>query len=201
MRMTIFIEGAASGPDSKYLQVRCREAFHRLFAKCGLLQQPSLRACGGRGNTFKLFTVAHANAATDDFVALLIDSEEPVLEIERTWAHLKGRDNWDKPKGASDDQVMMMTTCMESWIASDRKALCEHYGANLHENSLPNLFEMETRDRHVVQNALEHATRDCKNRYEKGKRSFDVLGTLNPNELKKHLPSFERCERLLQAHL
>jgi hypothetical protein len=198
---TVFIEGAATGPDSKYLQVRCREGFHKLFAKCVLPRQPALRACGGRGNAYKLFTTAHANAAARDFVALLVDSEDPVADIKKTWAHLKQRDSWKTPDGATDEQVLLMTTCMETWIASDRQALRSHYGAKLQENALPALHDVESRDRHAVQDALVTATRNCKNGYQKGKRSFEVLEVLEPKELKKHLPSFARCEKILKDKL
>jgi hypothetical protein len=90
---------------------------------------------------------------------------------------------------------------METWIASDREALRRHYGANLQETALPALHGMESRNRHAVQDSLAHATRNCKNAYEKGKRSFEVLEQLRPEELRKHLPSFVRCEQILKDKL
>jgi hypothetical protein len=54
------------------------------LAKCDLPRQPALKAGGGRGNTYKLFSTAHKYSAADDYVALLIDSEDPVADIERT---------------------------------------------------------------------------------------------------------------------
>ncbi|MEX1027070.1 MAG: DUF4276 family protein [Candidatus Paceibacterota bacterium] len=201
MSATIFIEGGATGPDSKFLTVRCREGFHKLLAKCDLARQPALKACGGRGNTYKLYATAHKYAAAGDYVALLVDSEDPVADIEKPWEHLKQRDNWDKPANADDDQVLLMTTCMETWIAADREALSSHYGANLQVNALPALHDMESRDRHAVQDAIAHATRSCKNAYEKGKRSFEVLEQLRPSELRRHLPSFVRCEKILKDKL
>jgi hypothetical protein len=162
---------------------------------------PQLVACGGRGTAFRDFSNAHAHAHTSDYVALLVDSEEPMAEIVQTWSHLKGRDNWDPPHGADDEQVLMMTTCMETWIAADRGTLREHYGVHLRENALPALHDMESRDRHAVQEAFQQATRDCTNAYQKGKRSFEVLEKLDPAELRQHLPSFVRCERVLNAKL
>ena len=200
MSATIFIEGAATDPDSKYLQVRCREGFRKLLEKCGFTgRMPQTVACGSRGAAFRDFSIAHANSKAANYVALLVDSEEPVADIEKTWTHLKARDHWDKPKGASDTQVLLMTTCMESWIASNRQALHKHYGANLQENALPGLHSMESCDRHAVQDGLAHATRNCKNAYSKGKRSFEVLEQLRPDELRKHLPSFVRFERVLKT--
>ncbi len=132
---------------------------------------------------------------------MLVDSEEPVADAEKPWAHLKKRDGWDRPDGATDAQALLMTTCMETWIATDRAALRDHYGAKLQESALPNLTAIESRDSHEIHDALAHATRDCKNRYQKGKRSFEALKAVRPEELRKHLPSFQRFERVLDAHL
>jgi len=54
-----------------------------------------------------------------------------------------------------------------------------------------------------VKVTLYNATRDCgRDRgYEKGKRSFELLGRLNPAELRKHLPHFVRLCEMLSAKL
>jgi Domain of unknown function (DUF4276) len=198
----LFVEGAAAGPDSKLLQSRCREGFRKLLEKSGFTRRmPHIVACGSRGATFSDFCTAHSNAASGAFVAMLIDSEDPVADVEDTWTHLQARDGWARPAGATDEQVLMMTTCMETWIVSDRPTLRSHYGAQLQESALPPLQDMESRRRHTVQDALQHATRSCKNAYQKGKRSFEILGKLTPVELRPHLPSFSRCERILGQKL
>ena len=132
---------------------------------------------------------------------MLIDSEDPMADIETTWTHLEGRDGWKKPAGTDDEQVLMMTTCMETWIVADRVALKSHYGRNLQESGLPAIVDLESRLRDVVQNAFVHATRNCGNRYEKGKRSFQVLAELTPHTLSAHLPSFVRAKRILSEKL
>jgi hypothetical protein len=195
----IYLEG---GGDSKELHARCREGFRRLFEKCGFGgRMPRLVACGCREAAFDDFSTAHANAGEGDYVAMLVDSEEPVADVEQTWAHLKQRDDWNQPDGADDDQVLLMTTCMETWITSDREALRLHYGASLRENALPDLSNMERRARDVVQHALVQATQTCKNRYAKGKKSFEILARLDPAVLREHLPSFVRCVRVLEDNL
>jgi hypothetical protein len=195
----IYIEG---GGDSKELNARCRQGFRRLLQSAGFTgRMPRLVACGGRGAAFTDFSTAHANRCAGDYIALLVDSEDPVADTEQPWAHLKVRDNWDKPAGAHDKQVLLMTTCMETWIVSDRQALQDHYANDLQENALPDLHDMESRARDAVQNALVHATRMCKNAYQKGKRSFEILALLDPRELRKHLPSFVRCVRVLEEKL
>ena len=199
MSARIYLEG---GGDSKELHARCREGFRRLLEKCGFDgRMTRLVACGGREATFDDFSTAHSNAADGDYVAMLVDSEDPIADIERTWAHLNQRDGWDQPEGTEDEQVLLMTTCMETWITSDREALRYHYGAGLRENALPDLNDMESRARGAVQDALAQATQTCKNRYAKGKRSFEILARLNPALLRQHLPSFVRCVRVLEDNL
>ena len=131
---------------------------------------------------------------------MLIDSEDPVSDPERTWQHLKSRDGWDKPDGASDEQVLFMTTCMETWIVADRITLKACYGHKLQENALPPLESLENRSRNEVHEKLVHATRNCSNAYRKGKRSFEVLELLSPDTLKS-LPSFARAFRILADRL
>lgn len=131
----------------------------------------------------------------------MIDSEEPMEDIEKTWRHLVGRDGWTQPPGAEDDQVFLVTTCMETWIVCDVETLKRHYGTDLQTSALPNRKRLEQRGRAEVQSALEHATRNCSNAYAKGRRSFEVLGGLQAATLAEHLPSFERMRRILDEKL
>jgi hypothetical protein len=162
---------------------------------------PQLIACGGRNAAFKDFSTAHFSAAKTDYVAMIVDSEYPVKDMDKTWVHLKERDGWDQPIGTTDDQVLLMVTCMETWIATDRPVLKKHYGSQLKEDALPPLIDLEERDRKSVHDSLCRATSECKNTYEKGKRSFEVIGLLNPSELRKYLKSFERLEKTLKNKL
>jgi hypothetical protein len=133
---TIFLEGG--GDHSKELQIRCREGFRKLLDCCGFEgRMPRLYACGGRKSTFEDFQTGHAAKGRHDYVAMLIDSEEPVLDEDAPWSHLKRIDDWDKPPGATDDQALLMTTCMETWIVTDWAALVSHYGKPLQSSALP----------------------------------------------------------------
>jgi len=192
----IFIEGGGSSED---LRGRCREGFRKLLGKCGLSLNIRLKARGGRGATFDAFRTAHGAKKPGEYVAMLIDSEDPVASIDKPWQHLEKRthDNWTAPAAATDDQVLLMTTCMETWIVSDRAALREHYQDCLQESALPPVEKLESRDRGSVQDLLAHATRDCSNAYRKGKRSFEVLAKLDPATMEKHLPSFRRMRSIL----
>jgi hypothetical protein len=198
-KATIFMEG---GGDSKELRIRCRLGFQKLLKRCGFVgRMPHLVARGPRSAAYQSFVRAHKNAKTGTFIALLVDSEDPVADVESPWAHLFARDSWTKPHGAEDDQVLLMTTCMETWIVSDQETLRAHYGSRLQESALPSLVDLEFRSRGSVQNALAHATRKCSNHYQKGKRSFTILGKLIPNTLVTHLPSFTRARRILEGKL
>jgi hypothetical protein len=194
----IYLEG---GGDSKELHVRCREGFRKLLESCGFQgRMPRLVACGNRNSAFGDFAVAH-NGRAADFIAMLIDSEHLVSDVEETWRHLQLHDQWMHLTGADNEQVLFMTTCMETWLISDRTALRDYFGGRLQDSALPPLEGLETRDRHDVQGKLVHATRDCLNAYVKGKRSFELLGKLAPDTLRLYLPSFFRIYRILNKRL
>lgn len=200
----IYLEGGAKGRDSKLLTIACQKAFHRLLDRMGFTgKKPKLVACGGRGAVYDRFCTAH-KAGTSNYVAMWIDSEEPITSIDDAWKHLANVTTvpvWEQPEGAYDDQVLFMTTCMETWILSDPKTLRTYYGVSLQENTLPPLNQLEQRARHDVQGKLMDATRNCKNAYSKGKQSYLILGELDPDVLKKHLPSFARVQKILDEKL
>jgi hypothetical protein len=199
---TIFLEGAARGPGSKEQQIRCREAFHKLLEACDFKKRmPRLKSCGPRDKAFDDFKTALARKTSSDYIGLWIDSEDPVKDLEATWEHLRFRDGWSRPPGALDEQVLFMTTCMESLIVADRATLQKHYGAKLQTLALPPLTNLEHQSRQDVQKKLEHATRNCTSSYTKGDRSFKILAELQPSTLARHLPSFVRTIRILDESL
>ncbi len=204
MSAYLYLEGGGTGAGSKYLSLRCQEGFHKLLERMGFIgRKPRLVACGGRGVVYDRFVIEHS-ARVAAYVAMWIDSEEPMINPEAAWEHLQNVatvPRWQRPGGARDDQVLFMTTCMETWILADRDALSDHYGSKLQESALPPLVDLEKRERHDVQDKLEHATRNCTNSYAKGKRSFEVLSRLTPAVPEQHLPSFVRVRRILNAHL
>lgn len=199
VNVTVYVEG---GGDSKELHIRCREGFRKLLERSGFGgRMPRLVACGSRSQAYESFCTAHRNANRGGIALMLIDSEDPMTDIETTWTHLKRRDGWKRPDGADDKQVLMMTTCMETWIIADRAVLKSFYGQNLQESGLPFVANLESRPRDAIQGALAHATRNCGNKYEKGKRSFRILAELTPDTLSAHLPSFARTKRILGEKL
>jgi hypothetical protein len=163
---------------------------------------PATKACGGRGAAYDDFKTALRGAATTgEYPVLLVDSEAPVNNAP--WQHLHARDGWERPAGAEEDQVQLMVQCMETWCVADRETLREFFGHTFQESALTPLDSLEARTKESVQEALAKATRDCGRQrvYEKGKRSFELLGRLNPVELRKHLPHFVRLCQMLDARL
>lgn len=198
MRAYIYIEG---GGDSKGLHVRCRQGFRQLLERCGFSRRmPRLVACGSRSAAYGDFKTAHESNKAE-YVAMLIDSEKPVSNPEETWDHLRNCERWERPDGADDEQVLFMTTCMETWIVADRDTLRQHYGSSLQESALPSLISLEQSNRQDIQEGLKHATRNCSNAYQKGKRSFEILGKLEPETMESHLPAFQRAKRILNEKL
>ena len=204
----IFAEG---GGDSKELISRCREGFHKLLENSGFAgRQPRIIPCGSRDNAYDNFKTAYEQGKTT-YVALLVDSEDPVADLNKPWEHLHNRDNkWGRPKDAkgdeaTDDQVFLMTTCMETWIVADRDGLKRYFDPLNKElirlNSLPSTANLETKQRHDILNALEIATKDCSNCYMKNKRSFKALANADPVILRKLLPAFDRMLRILNEKL
>lgn len=204
MRKRLIMEGGSRGANSKYLQIKARKAVHRFLERCGYAgRQPAVDLMGGRRAVYETFVIRHANARVGEYVALWVDSEDPVADMEKPWDHLEQRkdDGWNRPAGATDEQALLMVTCMETWIACDRDALSSHYGSKLKANKLPPLVTMESRQRHDVQDAIYEATDGCKNVYAKGEHSFGAVAELSPGELEKHLPSFKRFKRILDKTL
>ena len=198
MSVRIFVEGGGTEQGN----FACRKGFRELFLKCGFQGRlPSIVACGSRNAAYDRFRNALARASRDDIVMLLVDSEDPVADIDRTWQHLQRRDGWQRPHNAENEDVLFMTTCMETWIVADHNALREHFGPSMQPGALPPMDELERRSRQDVLRRLEHATRDCPATYAKGPKSFAVLGMLNPNTLTQCLPSFSRARRILNGRL
>ena len=203
----IYVEG---GGDSKEEKIRCRQGFRKLLEKSGFAgQMPGITACGGRESVYQAFcTAISARGRQDLYPILLVDSEDPVQNADddpdspAAWTHLESRDGWARPNRVNPDQAQLMVTCMETWIMADRDALKSVFGAALQQNALLSLDSLEGRNRHEVQDALEHATRNCgwDRAYRKGRRSFQVLERLSPAVLASHLTHFRRLKRTLEQY-
>lgn len=187
MSIELYVEG---GGDRRDRRAQCREAFRNLIERAGFTgRMPRIIACGSRNNAYDLFKTALLDGSA--VAMLLVDSEEPVASAP--WEHVQRHDGWTRPAGAADDHVQLMVTCMETWLLADRAALRTVFGSCLQESALLPITDLEDQRREEAQDSLARATRLCgKDRvYTKGRRSFQVLAEVNPNQIRV-LPYFQR---------
>ena len=154
---------------------------------------PRIVASGGRMKAFKDFRTALKKAGAEDFIVLLVDSEDSV-GAEGSWAYLKRRDNWDKPVAATDKNAHLMVQCMESWFLADQDELAALFGDEFHPKALPARPEVEDIPKKDVLNGLKAATRNCgkKGKYDKGQHSFRILARLAPAKVTASSPHAKR---------
>ena len=198
MKVRVYVEG---GGDESKSESKCREGFRTFFDKTGLTgRMPRIVACGGRQQTYKRFRTALANAAPDKFIVLLVDSEDPVAEGAGPWAHLKNRDNWDRPAGAEDDNAHLMAQCMEAWFFADKDSLAKYFGAGFNRNALSGRPDIENIPKADLERNLKAATRQCKPKgeYRKGRHSFAVLAALDPAKVTAAAPHAKRLVNTLR---
>ena len=205
MSVTVYVEG---GGDSAQLKAQCRKGFRELLDKAGFGGRlPRVVPCGSRNQAFRNFERALRDGV--GYPILLVDSEDPVAEADRSdanpsgaWRHLSRRDDWTRPSGAEDDQAQLMVTTMETWLLADRQALIAYFPAMNASALPPDADDLESRRKPDVTVALRNATQSSsKGRYHKGKHSFDLLGKVQPEELKRRLPHFRRFVETLGARL
>ena len=140
-------------------------------------KMPRIVICGPRNNAFDRFRTAHANG---EVAMLLVDAEKPVTAVG-PWEHLKGRDNWDRPAGTTNQQCQLMVQVMETWFLADVNTLESYYGQGFRRQALPQNPNIEDVPKLDLENRLNQATRDTqKGPYSKGKHSYEILERLDP---------------------
>ncbi len=131
---------------------------------------------------------------------MLVDSEGPVAPGDPVWRHLKVRDQWEKPKGSSDDQAFLMVQVMETWFLADRESLRRYFGPDLREKHFHAWPILEDIPKADVLSALTRATEGCATPYAKGKISFELLGIVSPQRVEAACPHakalLERLRRI-----
>ena len=198
MNIKVFVEG---GGDRDLLKRECRKGFSNFFSKAGLKgRMPRVVASGSRQNAFKDFCQALHESERDDFIVLLVDSEGPVVAGSSPWQHLKTRDNWNQPSGATDDQVHLMVQCMEAWFLADKDCLVAYYGNGFNQKSLPPRQDIENIAKNDVLNGLKNATASVsKGEYGKGQHSFDILAQIDPDKVIAASPHAKRLVDTLKT--
>jgi hypothetical protein len=195
----IFVEGG--GDHNKALQTQCRRGFSKFFEKAGLRNRmPSVVACGGRRRAYDSFQTSHENAGPDDLPILLVDSEAPVVQAD-PWEHVRLRDGdaWQRPYGASQDQIHLMVQTMEAWFHADKEVLREYYGQGFLPAALSQRLDIDNIPKADLFAGLQRATSACskKGEYSKGQHSFEILARIHPAEVRASSP--QHAGRLLDV--
>lgn len=201
MNVKVYVEG---GGDNRSLRSQCRQNFKKFFCKAGLKgRMPRIVASGGRVKAFEDFRNALKKAGAKDFIVLLVDSEDSVGVEAGSWAHLKRRDNWDKPAAATDDNAHLMAQCMESWFLADKDKLAAFFGDGFNRGALPARPEVENISKKDVLASLKAASRHCgkKGKYDKGQHSFKILARLDPEKVTAASPHARRLVETLLAKM
>jgi hypothetical protein len=153
---------------------------------------PRVVACGGRRRAYDSFLTSHENAGQDDLPILLVDSEEPVAEAD-PWEHVRLRagDEWQRPRGASQDQIHLMVQAMEAWFHADKEKVREYYGQGFRLAALSPRSDIDNIPKVDLFAGMQMATKDCpkKGEYSKGKHSFEILALIDPARVRASSPA------------
>lgn len=204
MSVRVYVEGAGYSA----LDTKCREGFQKLLTKAGFRGRlPRVVPCGSRNDAFDKFKSALGRQG--EYPILLVDSEDIVADANLpdanpsgAWTHLSRRDGWTRPAGAQDDQAQLMVATMETWLIADGQALIAYFFPGINRNAPLLDSDLERRSKQDVADALRNATQSSsKGRYHKGNHSFDLLGEVDPAELRRRLPHFLRFMDALESRL
>lgn len=198
MSIKVYVEG---GGKTNVLKTKCRRGFSEFFRKAGLTKRmPRIVASGSRLEAFEDFCTALKKAADNEFIVLLVDSEAAVSDGVGPWAHLKNRDNWNRPTAAIDDHAQLMVWCMEAWFIADSATLEDFFGNGFNAGALPARHDVENIPKPDLYAGLRNATRSCgKGEYGKGRHSFDILAQLDPARVTVASPHAKRLVDTLLA--
>lgn len=201
VNVRLYVEGG--GKNNKALRSACRRGFREFFQKAGLEGAlPRVIPCGGRQAAYDDFCTA-LRSSERACVLLLVDSEAPVARGDGPWDHLKKRpgDQWDRPKGATDEHCHLMVQCMEAWFLADKLTLSSYFGRGFKEGALPQRPDIENIPKKDIFKGLENATRHTKTkgRYSKGGHSFEILALIAPELVRDASPYADRLLNTLDA--
>ena len=187
----IYVEG---GGDRKEDKALLRAGFAQFFQNA-LGKNIKVIPCGGRDQALDNFIIALKDHPTA-LNLLLIDAEAPVHESDSTWAHLKKREQWQRPVKASDDQCHLMVQTMEAWFIADREALQRYYGKEFNANALSRTLNVEEISKDQLELSLIAATKlTSKGEYHKIRDGAELLKVIDPAKVRK---ASRHCTFLLE---
>jgi Domain of unknown function (DUF4276) len=189
----VYVEGG--GDHNKALQTECRRGFSKFLQSAGLDgRMPKVIACGGRRQAYDSFRTSHENRRDDEFPVLLVDSEAEVNHQD-AWDHVRTRegDGWQRPQGATSDQLHLMVQAMEAWFHADKDTLREYYGHGFRAAALSPRLDVENISKFDLFTGLRQATAACqKGEYSKGAHSFQILAQIVPERIRASSPKADR---------
>lgn len=183
MSIRIYVEGGFEGSTKS----NCRKAFGAFLGKVIPSGSFKIIASGSRRDAYEDFCTA-LNRHPEDFVILLVDSEDAVTAT--VWRHLYLRegDKWTRPASAGEDRAHLMVRVMEAWFLADRQALSAYYGQGFLRNSLPRQKDIELIEKERVFKSLSHSSKPTqKGEYHKTKHGFDLLELIDPSLVRARL--------------
>ena len=185
MTATLYVEG---GGDGRSLRGRFREGWHEFLRSAGVDGRVKVVRGGGRKQTYRRFATAVASAGFGGPALLLVDSEDPVAAGHTVWQHLAARDGWTRPVGVGDDQAFLMVQVMETWFLADPGALRAYFGDGFRAKAIRAWPDLEGVPKETVFEALDDATRSCRQSYAKGRVSFELLKRIDPARVEAACP-------------
>ena len=199
VRVKVYVEGGSQGQ----LATKCRQGFSEFFKNAGLAgHMPSVVSCGSRNEALNRFCTALNEFKPGTIPILLVDSEDPVRNIDGPWDHLLSRAGWDRPESAKDDQAHLMVQCMETWFLADVSALEEFFGSGFRSSAIPQRNDIENISKSDVLGRLKAASSGSRKReYHKGSHSFDILARIDPESVIRRSPFAKRLIDTLKSHL
>jgi hypothetical protein len=120
-----------------------------------------------------------------------VDSEAPVTATD-PWEHVRLRsgDGWQRPDGASQEQIHLMAQAMEAWFHADKEKVQEYFGQGFRLASLRPRPDIDNIPKADLFSGMQSATRDClkKGEYSKGQHSFEILALIDPSKVRAASP-------------
>jgi len=190
----IYLEGGFQGSTKS----NCRQGFRLFFGK--VIPRGSFRviASGDRSAAFRDFCSA-LKQNQDDYIILLVDSEEGVSAGPGQYLGSREGDKWHRPAGAHDDQGHLIVQAMESWFLADRPALTDYYGQGFAVDSLPGQSNIEVISKQDVFTALQQSSKKTqKGEYHKTRHGFDLVKRIDPNRVRTACRQADRPLVVLQ---
>lgn len=202
-RVKVYVEGATRGKGSQpTINIEFRRAFHKFAEKLNLKYLPEFVPCAGRTQAWEIAYEKFLTHDEGEIVMLLVDSEEPSkYPATEAWQHLRDRehDKWTDLKASNKRYVFMMAVTMEAWLLADPEGLARYCGQGFKPGKIPAWPDIEAVSKDDINDTLEAVTVGSEKPYEKGKRSFEALGAINPKTVAEKCPHAAQFIKRLAA--